>query len=123
MGVALVVTVQATADGIDGYRAGWVLVAVCGVIAALVSLAQPRSFEVLSVQVVRCPRLSSSSTPTASGRRRVTSGSLQGVHGGYVAALAVTAAERVLAAEGVEPGTTMRAATFGYVSGNRLGEL
>ena len=45
VGVALVVTVQATADGIDGYRAGWVLVAVCGVIAALVSLAQPRSFE------------------------------------------------------------------------------
>ena len=27
---------------------GWVLVAVCGVIAALVSLAQPRSFEVAS---------------------------------------------------------------------------
>ncbi len=48
VGVALVVTVQATADGIDGYRAGWVLVAVCGVIAALVSLAQPRSFEVAS---------------------------------------------------------------------------
>ncbi len=60
-------------------------------------------------------------------RFRATAGdewsSLQGVHGGYVAALAVTAAERVLTDEGVEPGTSMRAATFGYVSGNRLGEL
>lgn len=49
--------------------------------------------------------------------------SLQGVHGGYVAALAVAAAERVLAHEGVDPSTTMRAATFGYVSGNRIGDL
>jgi len=49
--------------------------------------------------------------------------SLQGVHGGYVAALAVAAAERVLVAEGVDAATTLRAATFGYVSGNRLGAL
>ena len=35
--------VQATsADGIAGFRAGWVFVAVCGVVAAAVSLAQPR---------------------------------------------------------------------------------
>ncbi len=43
-------------------------------------------------------------------RFRATAGdewsSLQGVHGGYVAALAVTAAERVLTDEGVDPGTT-----------------
>lgn len=41
VGVALVVTVQGTADGIGGFRAGWVLVTVCGVLAATISLAQP----------------------------------------------------------------------------------
>lgn len=49
--------------------------------------------------------------------------SLQGVHGGIVAALAVTAAEHVLADAGVDPATTLRAATFGYVSGNTRGDL
>jgi len=49
--------------------------------------------------------------------------SLQGVHGGVVAALAVTAVERVLADRGVDPATTLRAATFGYASGNVEGDL
>lgn len=49
--------------------------------------------------------------------------SLQGVHGGIVAALAVTATERVLRDEGVDPATTLRAATFGYSSGNVAGDL
>jgi len=49
--------------------------------------------------------------------------SLQGVHGGVVAALALTAVERVLHDDGVDPGTTLRAATFGYVSGNVVGDL
>jgi acyl-CoA thioesterase len=49
--------------------------------------------------------------------------SLQGVHGGVVAALAVTAAERVLRDEGVDPATTLRSATFGYVRGNVVGDL
>lgn len=49
--------------------------------------------------------------------------SLQGVHGGIVAALALTATERVLADMGVDPATTLRSATFGYVSGNVIGEL
>lgn len=49
--------------------------------------------------------------------------SLQGVHGGVVAALGVTAVERVLAERGVDPATTLRAATFGYASGNVVGDL
>jgi acyl-CoA thioesterase len=49
--------------------------------------------------------------------------SLQGVHGGIVAALAVTAAEHVLSDSGVDPATTLRAATFGYVRGNSIGDL
>lgn len=49
--------------------------------------------------------------------------SLQGVHGGVVAALALTAAERVLGEAGVEPATVLRAATLGYVSGNQVGDL
>lgn len=49
--------------------------------------------------------------------------SLQGVHGGVVAALALKAAEQVLTAAGVDPATTLRAATFGYVSGNTIGDL
>jgi acyl-CoA thioesterase len=48
---------------------------------------------------------------------------LQGVHGGIVAALAVKAAEQVLHDEGVGPATTLRAATFGYVRGNTVGDL
>lgn len=43
VGVALVVTVQGTADGITGFRRGWLLVLVCGVVAAAASLAQPRA--------------------------------------------------------------------------------
>lgn len=49
--------------------------------------------------------------------------SLQGIHGGMVAALAVTAAGHVLSDLGVDPTTTLRAATFGYVSGNTAGDL
>lgn len=49
--------------------------------------------------------------------------SLQGAHGGIVAALAVRAAEQVLRDEGVDPATTLRAATFGYVRGNAIGDL
>ncbi len=49
--------------------------------------------------------------------------SLQGVHGGVVAALALTAAETTLRDAGVDPTTTLRAATFGYVSGNVIGDL
>jgi len=41
---------------------------------------------------------------------------LQGVHGGVVAALEVKAAEHVLRDAGVDPATTLRAATFGYVA-------
>src|SRR5699024_1319260 len=49
---------------------------------------------------------------------------LQGVHGGVVAALALRAAERVLADAGVDPATTtLRAATLGYVAGNQVGDL
>lgn len=65
--------------------------------------------------------------PTNDGRFRARVGaqwrSLQGVHGGIVAALAVTAAGKVLADMGVDPATTLRAATFGYVSGNVEGDL
>jgi acyl-CoA thioesterase len=49
--------------------------------------------------------------------------SLQGVHGGFVAALALTAAERCLLDAGVEPTATLRAATVGYVAGNVVGDL
>lgn len=49
--------------------------------------------------------------------------SLQGVHGGMVAALAVESARHVLADIGVDDATTLRSATFGYVSGNRVGDL
>ncbi len=43
VGVALVVTIQGTADGIAGFRAGWLFVAGCCGVAAAVSLAQPRT--------------------------------------------------------------------------------
>lgn len=49
--------------------------------------------------------------------------SLQGVHGGVVAALAVESVQSVLRDAGVDPATTLRAATFGYASGNVAGEL
>lgn len=49
--------------------------------------------------------------------------SLQGVHGGVVAALALTATERALHDAGVDPTTTLRAATLGYVAGNVVGDL
>lgn len=49
--------------------------------------------------------------------------SLQGVHGGVVAAIALTAAERVLHDDGVDAATTLRAATYGYVRGNTIGDL
>jgi acyl-CoA thioesterase len=49
--------------------------------------------------------------------------SLQGAHGGVVAALALTSVEQVLRDVGVDPATTLRAATFGYVSGNAIGDL
>ena len=48
---------------------------------------------------------------------------LQGVHGGVVAALDVKAVEHVLRDAGVDPATTLRAATFGYVSGNAIGDV
>jgi EmrB/QacA subfamily drug resistance transporter len=43
VGVALVVTLQSSAEGIDGFRAGWYFVAACGVVAAGASLVQPRT--------------------------------------------------------------------------------
>lgn len=49
--------------------------------------------------------------------------SLQGAHGGIVAALAVEASGQVLEESGVDPATRLRAATFGYVRGNRLGPV
>src|SRR5437667_12652261 len=49
--------------------------------------------------------------------------SLQGVHGGVVAAIAVNASSTVLRDEGADPAAQLRAATFGYVSGNTVGDL
>lgn len=49
--------------------------------------------------------------------------SLQGVHGGVVAAIIVNAASACLAEHGVDPDAQVRAATFGYVSGNVVGDL
>jgi acyl-CoA thioesterase len=49
--------------------------------------------------------------------------SLQGVHGGIVAAIAVNASSTVLRDHGADPATQPRAATFGYVSGNTVGDL
>lgn len=49
--------------------------------------------------------------------------SLQGAHGGVVAALAVRAATIVVDGLGVDPATTVRAASFGYVRGNTVGRL
>jgi acyl-CoA thioesterase len=49
--------------------------------------------------------------------------SLQGIHGGIVAAIAVNASSTVLRDEGADPAAQLRAATFGYVSGNTVGDL
>ena len=49
--------------------------------------------------------------------------SLQGVHGGVVAAIALAATERSLREAGVETSATLRAATVGYVAGNVVGDL
>lgn len=49
--------------------------------------------------------------------------SLQGVHGGVVAAIALRAVEVELAALDVASGTNLRAATYGYASGNVAGDL
>ncbi len=49
--------------------------------------------------------------------------SLQGVHGGVVAAVAVAAAETALRSEGLDATSSLRAATFGYASGNVAGEF
>jgi EmrB/QacA subfamily drug resistance transporter len=52
VGVALLVTVQSTADGIDSFRAGWWLVVVCGVLAAAIALALPRPARVAAQPAV-----------------------------------------------------------------------
>jgi acyl-coenzyme A thioesterase PaaI-like protein len=49
--------------------------------------------------------------------------SLQGVHGGVVAAIAVKASSTVLRDAGGDTNAQLRAATFGYVSGNTVGDL
>jgi acyl-CoA thioesterase len=49
--------------------------------------------------------------------------SLQGVHGGVVAAIALNASAAVLGDEAVDPTAQLRAATLGYVSGNSVGDL
>lgn len=48
---------------------------------------------------------------------------LQGVNGGIVAAIALRATEVVLRDAEVDPATTLRAATLGYVSGTNVGEV
>lgn len=47
---------------------------------------------------------------------------LKGLHGGIVAALVVEATDAVLADHGVEPDIILRAATFGYLSTNDVGD-
>jgi acyl-CoA thioesterase len=49
--------------------------------------------------------------------------SLQGVHGGVVAAIAANASAAVLHEEAIDGAAQLRAATFGYVSGNTVGDL
>jgi acyl-CoA thioesterase len=49
--------------------------------------------------------------------------SLQGVHGGVVAAIAINASSTALRDEDTDPASQLRAATFGYVSGNTVGDL
>ncbi|HVF33108.1 MAG TPA: acyl-CoA thioesterase domain-containing protein [Acidimicrobiales bacterium] len=49
--------------------------------------------------------------------------SLQGVHGGVVAAVALAATERELHDRGVDASASLRAATLGYVAGNVVGDL
>src|SRR5947208_2728017 len=45
------------------------------------------------------------------------------VHGGVVAAIALNASSTVLRDEGADPASQLRAATFGYVRGNTVGDL
>jgi len=63
--------------------------------------------------------------PDVDGRYRAEVGdawtSLKGAHGGVVASLMLDAVERELASAGVGSDTVLRAATFGYVSGNDIG--
>lgn len=42
VGVAIVVTVQTSTDGIGGFRNGWYLIAICGLLASFISTLQPR---------------------------------------------------------------------------------
>lgn len=42
VGVAIVVTVQTSTEGIGGFRNGWYLIALCGFLSAAVSTLQPR---------------------------------------------------------------------------------
>ncbi len=42
VGVALVVTVQATSDGLAGFQRGWYFIAACSALAGVVALMQPR---------------------------------------------------------------------------------
>lgn len=49
--------------------------------------------------------------------------SLQGVHGGVVAALMLGGVDHSLAARDISADTVLRSATFGYVSGNRVGDV
>lgn len=66
---------------------------------------------------------------TRVGERRLTGHideqwtSLQGVHGGVVAATAVSASTAAVQDAGAHPDTQLRAATFGYVSGNTVGDI
>lgn len=66
---------------------------------------------------------------TPIGDRRFTAdigaewSSLQGAHGGVVAAVALAAVERVLGGAGIDAATAMRAATFGFAAGNSVGPL
>lgn len=68
-------------------------------------------------------RLEPTSPTTFRGHVDEDWASLQGVHGGVVAALALTAAQRVLLDADVDPATTLRSATVGYVAGNVVGDL
>ena len=41
IGVALVVTIQASSDGLHGFQRGWYFISACSVVAGLVALFQP----------------------------------------------------------------------------------
>jgi len=42
VGVALVVTIQTTTDGLAGFQRGWYFIAACSALAGVVALMQPR---------------------------------------------------------------------------------